>query len=228
MKWALIGCSGTVGSRLMESMSFDYLYNSSNISSIISDDPEIIVCAAPSGNRLWVSNNSRADLDNVQEIYNTIKQLKNKKVILLGSVDSIMLADSVYGKNRLHLETLIKETINDYHILRLPTLISYNIKKNILYDLNNNLYLDGINVDSQLQWYDLSWLKSDIDRVIISDIREINLVSDPISNGEIIDLFFAHKKNLIGQNPAPKRIYNITPIIYNKNKIFKSIKKYLL
>jgi hypothetical protein len=228
MKWALIGCSGTVGSRLMESMSFDYLYNSSNISSIISDDPEIIVCAAPSGNRLWVSNNSRADLDNVQEIYNTIKQLKNKKVILLGSVDSIMLADSVYGKNRLRLETLIKETINDYHILRLPTLISHNIKKNILYDLNNNLYLDGINVDSQLQWYDLSWLKSDIDRVIISDIREINLVSDPISNGEIIDLFFAHKKNLIGQNPAPKRIYNITPIIYNKNKIFKSIKKYLL
>jgi hypothetical protein len=224
--WGLIGFTGTVGQVLKDTMSFDYFYNSDNIGNIVRDNVDTVVCAAPTGNRLWVANNVQADLDNINLLTNILKQTRIKKFILISTVDTLS-ATSGYGVNRKLLEDTIKDIFDDHHIIRLPTLISKNIKKNVLFDLKNNMYLSSINPESKIQWCLLDKMSQDISNVINSDIKEVNLVSEPIKNKEIIDLFFADKKGQIGITPTACQTYNITPVSYTKDTIFENIREYL-
>lgn len=224
--WGLIGFTGTVGQVLKETMLFDYFYNSNNINNIVRDNVDTVVCAAPTGNRLWVANNIQSDLDNINLLTDILKQIRIKKFILISTVDTLF-ATSGYGVNRKILEDTIKDIFDDYHIIRLPSLISKNIKKNVLFDLKNNMYLSNINPESEIQWCLLDEVSQAISNVINSNLREINLVSEPIKNKEIIDLFFADKKEHIGITPTACQLYNITPALYTKDAIFENIRKYL-
>ena len=224
--WGLSGFSGTVGQALQDTRSFNYLYNSKNINDIVQDKVDIIICAAPTGNRLWVANNTQDDINNINFLIQILKQTTIKKFILISTVDSLTATTS-YGKNRKQFETKVKNIFNDYHIVRLSSLISSHIKKNVLFDLKNKVFLESINLESETQWCLLNILNQEINDMINFNIKEKNLVSEPIKHRYIIDLLNISDKEQIGTSPLPVQKYNVIPAIYTKEIILENMREYL-
>ena len=92
-----------------------------------------------------------------------------------------------------------------------------------MYDLKHRVYLDKINLDTAMQWYDLTNLKSDIKYSIEHNIQIRNLVSENISNREIVEKFFP----LLSLKSEYNARVSLTPWIYAKQDIFQSMEKYL-
>ena len=106
-------------------------------------------------------------------------------------------------------------------------MIGLSIKKNILYDLKHNQYVQNINLSSELQWYPLSCLEQHINMVVNNGIRDITLVSEPISNKTIVEKFF-NQNPLVGTDPGPVKKYNVSPYCFSQDEIFKHISDYLV
>lgn len=234
VKSALIGHTGLIGDSLLGKQEFDLLYNSSNIQDIRNLEIDTVYCCAPSGNRLHVNQHPLQDLDNINAMISELSCTKIKKMILVSTVDTQHCPDTPYGKNRLKLENFVK-TFTDHHIIRLSTLIDHKIKKNVLYDLKHRQFLDFINLDQCMHWYLLSDLSSHIDIVVKNQIKEINLVSEPIYVSEIIDTFY---KGFEFGNRQQSRPYNLTcyysclfskieNYVYDKNEILDFMRTYL-
>lgn len=224
MKTALIGSNGTIGSNILESMSFACVYNSDNIAEIKFNKFDLVIISAPSGNRLAVNKNPDADLHNIDVIIDAIGNTQISTVVLISTVDTVSYPDSPYGRHRLQLENFVKTHCNNYHILRLSTLVGANIKKNVLFDLKNNLFIDKIDPESVVQWCPLDALHAEIQHVIEHDIKELNLVSEPIANKEIAQEFFP---TVILSAKHKSKQYDIQPYRYTRQEIYKAIGNYL-
>jgi hypothetical protein len=222
---AIVGTNGLIGSYLKTVVEHTHEFNSDNINDICKYKFNTVYIAAPTGNRLWANDNAMRDFDNVQRLYSALTYSSTPlidRVVLIGTVDSVLRNHLPYGRNRRWLELKLNEQFNPY-ILRLGALIHPTIKKNVLYDLKHGQYLDSINLNLQTQWYDLNDLGKDIHFSLLADQHERNLLSEPISNREIVEQFFPNldlKDNeVINQNVAP--------YIYTKQEIFQAMKKYL-
>lgn len=87
-----------------------------------------------------------------------------------------------------------------------------------MFDIKHRRYLDEINGKSVNQWYPLSRLVSDIEISIANSVKEINLVSELISNQELFDDF--HFSVNVSTRP-----YNI---IFTDSKLFGGVDSYLM
>lgn len=212
---ALIGYTGTIGKHLCEQIDFDDFYNSTNIQSIAGNTYELLVIAAPSGNRLKI--NRLDEEDSTANLIDNLRHCSAKRVVLISSVDVITSPDSIYGKNRKLLEEFVRTNFNST-VIRLATLIGAHIKKNIAYDLKHELY-NFINPESVLQWSILDTLSAYMN---IPGI--VNLVSEPIKNQEIIDKF---RPALHLQESEFLTKYGMKPYAYTKEDVFREIARYL-
>lgn len=212
---AIIGYTGTIGKHLCEQIVFDDCYNSKNINEIHNKTYELLVIAAPSGNRLRI--NRQEEKDKVDELVEHLKHCSADKLVLISSVDAVLNPGSIYGKNRKILEDFVNNNFNAT-ILRLATLIGSGIKKNLVYDLKHQQY-DFINTHSVLQWTILKTLGTHIHRTGI-----INLVSEPILNKDILDTFCP---NLEFNECQSSHQYKMKPYVYSKQQIFSEIAEYL-
>lgn len=219
----IIGSTGLIGNYLKTSVEFDCEFNSNNIHNIKHASFDTVYISAPTGNRLAVSNDPTADLNNINQLIEHISTASVQRLVLIGTVDSIVRSHLPYGSNRLYMENRLKTLFDNVYILRLSSLIHKNISKNMLYDLKHSQYLDKINADSSLQWYDLTNLATDINFSINNKLHERTLVSEPIVNREIINQFFPE----IQVTGLTVTTQNIQPYYYSKLDIFNSIKKYL-
>ena len=220
---AIIGSNGLVGNYLKQVVNYTHEFNSNNIHEISNYAFNTVFVAAPSGNRLVANSDDEKDFESVQLLFENLRCTSIDQVVLLGTVDSVLRNNFPYGRNRLWLEEQILHYFEESYVLRLSALIHKNIKKNILYDLKHKLYLDKINVNNCLQWYDLNNLDADIKNAIKNKIQITNLVSEPIGNQEIIEKFFSNLK-LNGQHSAKVSLY---PYMYTKQQIFDSMTRYL-
>jgi hypothetical protein len=223
MNTALIGSNGTIGSSILHNMSFTYVYNSDNINEMKLHKFDLVVIAAPSGNRLSVNKDPDTDLRNIDLIIDCILHAEIDCLILISTVDTVAYPDTVYGSHRLKLENFVKKH-NKHHILRLSTLVGKNIKKNVLFDLKNKLFTDKIDATAVIQWCPLDTLHNEIAYVIDNNINELNLVSEPIVNQDIIQEFFP------GITTTPKsnsKQYNVQPYRYTRKEIYTAIGNYL-
>ena len=220
----LIGYTGLIGTTLVQQTEFSHLYSSENIDTMSATEFDIVVCAAPTGNRLWVAQNAESDLANIQSLISNIKNTKIKKFILISTVDTVAYPDTAYSRNRQLLESFVSDNFDDYHIVRLCTLISKDIKKNILFDLRNKLFVDKIDPAAIAQWYPLRNLWADITSVILDNTKDINLVSSPIANSSIAAEFFS---DVILTDKLDSKIYNIKPYRYSREQIYTAIREYL-
>ena len=221
----LIGSTGLIGSHLQTFIKFDRLFNSTNIDTIVKDKFSRIYCAAPSGNRVQALSNPADDTASVDLLISKLEQAKIDKLILISTGDTQIVPDSVYGRNRLRLEECVKQ-FNDHHIIRLSSLISNNITKNVLYDIKHQCYLDKINPNARLQWYPLCDLEKDLDRIISNNIRETNLCSEPILIQEIIDQLAPQIKKML-VNYTLGANYDLHPYSHLKEDILKHMRDYL-
>lgn len=224
MNIALIGSNGTIGSSIINTMPFTHVYNSDNIEEMKGNKFGLVVVAAPSGNRLTVNKDSNSDLHSIVSIIDAITHAQIDELVLISTVDTLAYPNSVYGNNRLQLENFVKTYCKKHHILRLSTLIGSTIKKNVLFDLKNNLFVDKIDPSAVIQWCPLDLLPVEINNTIEKNINIINLVSVPITNIEIIKEFFP---DVVTYSKAESKQYNVRPYRYVRSQIFTAIEKYL-
>lgn len=224
---AVIGSRGLIGSVIVNAFSPDVTFNSDNINHLSNNSYDTIICAAPSGNRRAAEQDPAADKRNIQTIIDALEQTQYNRLVLISSIDTVLYPNTAYGANRLYLENFVLSRLSKSHVIRLCTLIAPTIKKNMLYDLKNWQFVDQINRQSQLQWYNLAKLPQDIERSIDQDIESITLVSEPIVNQEIVSRFFSQRQAEIGTNPGAELKYNITPYQTSREEIFTAMEQYL-
>lgn len=222
----LIGATGLIGTVLKRDIKFDCEYSSQTIKDICNTQFQTLWIAAPTGNRLAAENNPEQDSDNIDQLIRHLNTVNADRIILISTVDTVHCPESAYGGNRLRLEKAIKK-FDRYHIFRLCTLIDKNIRKNLLFDLCNRQYLDRICGDNVRQWYPLSDLYQDIQRLIQDSSRETNLVSPPITDQEVVSFFFPDLKIQAGQTFNPYNVSNQGKYTVTRDKIFHSMLQYL-
>jgi sugar phosphate isomerase/epimerase len=203
MKRGIVGYTGFVGSNLLQFYKFDHFFNSKNFceaKNMYFD--ELYFAGIPAVK--WYANKFPEDDNNIiNNIKSILKTIQVKKIILISTIDVYEYVDlklnedydcdSInnhhYGANRYLFEDFVKKQFNNYHIIRLPALFGKGLKKNIIYDLINKNQIENISKDCFFQWYDLNWLKNDIEIVIKNNIKICNLFTEPLSSLEIIKLF---------------------------------------
>lgn len=220
MPKAIVGFSGFVGSNLLQCYTFDHFYNSKNFHEAQHKSfDELYFCGVPAIK--WHANKyPQQDKDVLDNIKNILKTITVKKIILISTIDVYEDVDKEYnedydcdwvinheyGRNRYMFEYFIKTHFDNYNIIRLPALFGKGLKKNIIYDLIHNNQISNIPINSSFQWYDLEWLKQDIDLIISNDIKICNLFTEPLDTLDIINMFdYSHK--LFNHNDK-KLIYN--------------------
>ena len=221
-KHALIGYTGFIGTLIRSAYPFTNFYNRNNIIDIANTGFNTVVCAAPTSNRVLVNQDPIMDLETILFTIDHLRKMQCQRFVLISTVDVVQHPNTKYGLNRRLLEGWVKQHIENYSIIRLPSLIHPKIQKNILYDLKNKLYLDKINPNTSNQWYPVLDLVKDIQQVGVK--QEVNLVSEPIFNSEIIERFGTGLNVL--ENGLPSQQYKLTPYKYTKQEIFQYMEKY--
>jgi hypothetical protein len=221
---ALVGYTGFVGSKLVGHIEFAEMYGQGNIDSICGKTYDLVICAAPTGNRLEVESDPGADLMGIKMLVSNLEKTNIKQFVLISTIDTIVKPHTNYGMNRAFLEDWVKQNFDNHSIIRMPSLIHCDIKKNQLFDLKNKCYLEKINRLTTCQYYDLTNLVGDVNFVIDNKIEELNLFSEPISNAEILSKFYPDL--IVGQSASTAQYYDVNPYRYSKSEILKSIEKY--
>lgn len=241
---AIFGYTGFIGSYLTTVYLFDELYNSKNIeSSKHKKFKKIFISCIPS--EKWKANmHPEDDFINIECIKQVFKTIESEKVILISTID--VYEDTlcgynedykiksdinhVYGKNRYLFEEFILQHFENVHIVRLPSLFGRGLKKNIIYDLLNNKQVEKIDRSGEFQWYDIDWLKDDIEYVITNNIKLCNLFTEPLKSFKIMRLFDYDYHT----NPSNNIKYNVKSkyfkggYIRSKEIVFDNLKKFIL
>lgn len=160
----LIGHTGFIGSILKSNLKNYKLFNSKNINSIRKKNFKEIICAGLPASKWKANKNPNKDTVNLNYLMRNLVSIKSDLFILISTID-VHNDRETYGKNRKKLEIFIKKKFSDYLIIRLPAVFGKGIKKNILYDLLNNNQISKINKDDKYQWFDLSFLYKEIQKL---------------------------------------------------------------
>ena len=187
---------------------------------------------------------NKLDKKSVKKLINCLKNTNCNQIICISTVDVYSNKNSSersyikknhlnpYGFNRLLLNNFIKNNFKNYLIIKLPSLFGNYEKKGFFFDLIKKKKIEHYNKHSKLQWYYTPNLIKDIKIILKKNIREINLVSEPISCLEVAKKLKINKEFNI---KAPVVEYKIKSIHNFRNKkysykikeIIKSMKKYL-
>lgn len=219
----IIGYTGFVGSNLCRDIKFTHHYNSKNINSIDNLKHDVIYCCGISGNKFWANKNGEEDKKNIDFLIECLKTVECNKFILISSIDVYnktinstedgFKCDSShhpYGFNRYNAEKKLEEIFGDkLQIIRLPALFGNNLKKNILYDLIHNKFYGKINLENKMQFYYISRLHKDINYLISNNVKELNLFTEPLTIGEIVDLFFNVNNEIMYNDKSTAFIYDL-------------------
>jgi len=216
---AIIGHTGYIGKFIKENKrDIKYFYNSKNINKITNKLFDIVYLTAPSSLKFYANKFPKKDKKNIISLINFLKNIKCNKIIYFSSTDinnAKINKNNFYGLNRLKIEKFIKKNFKKYLIIRLPSLFGGNLKKNFFYDILNNKPLKFYNSKTKLQWYFLENIFKDIEYLEKSNIKVVNLVSEPISCLEITK--YLKINNMSFDDNLP--VYN-----YNYKYLSKKIK----
>ena len=244
----LVGDTGLIGSTLKEKLTFNYTFNSKNITTFNDfeyKNATLYLSCLPATKWL-VNKDIKSDIENIRSIVEILSHQKFDQVILFSTIDvytdTPLLSDEntpihfkslSYGTNRYLFELLVQEFVktSDLKIFRLPALFSKKIKKNVLYDLIHDNNVHQINLNSAFQWYNLENLIKDIDYFIQNFEHEtlFNLFTEPLDTTEIVSLFPQYT-NMNYSTPTKfeynfKTVHNKSGYIKTKEEVLNEIKQ---
>jgi sugar phosphate isomerase/epimerase len=255
---AIVGYTGFVGSNLLQFYKFDYFYNSKNFDNAKNKTFDtMFFCGIPAVK--WYANkNPQEDYNVIENIKSILNTIKVKKIILISTIDVYECVDKcydenyeinpnnnhTYGKNRFLFEEYVIKNFENYNIIRLPALFGKGLKKNIIYDLMHNNNIHDIPFNSSFQWYNLDWLKGDIDIVLNYDIKICNFFTEPVHTKKIVKVFeeiykvdYTFKIDYLANDNTYKEYNTCTKYskyfdnnnkyIKNENDVLNAIKEYL-
>lgn len=253
---ALIGYTGFVGSNILAQRPvpsgtgqrpFNCLYNSKNIEDIQNKNFDLLVCAGAPGTK-WIANkNPEADMASIQSLIDNLKTIKCNKFVLVSTIDvypqpligydeDSSIDDSqltAYGQHRHLLENFAEDNF-DSLIIRLPGIYGQGLKKNVIFDLLNNIPVT-VNPQSKLQFYWLKYIWDDIQKALSNKLKKLNLAVEPIDLGSIAQEVFGVNLNLDDSKPASQYDMHTKyselwvmdkPYLYSKDKTLEDLKTF--
>ncbi len=144
----LVGYTGFVGSNLVNTHSFNELYNSKNILESYGKKPDLLVYSGVPAQKFLADKEPQKDFEIIKNAIHNIEMIAPKEIILISTIDvykkpigvnedTLIETDELkpYGLNRYYLENWVRENIEKHLIIHLPGLYGENIKKNFIYDL---------------------------------------------------------------------------------------------
>lgn len=214
----LIGYTGFVGGTLLRRGKFNALYNSKNISDIAGHSFDLLVCAGVSAAKWFANKEPEADRAGIAALTGCLDKTSIREFILISTIDvypdpSLPLDEDhpidavgthAYGRHRFELEQWVAQRFPLARIVRLPALFGEGLRKNALYDLLNDNLVGNIIPNSIFQWYPMRRISADLDIIRRSDLRLVNVFTEPISMTEIIDRFFPGARVGQAKSSAPR------------------------
>jgi hypothetical protein len=219
---ALIGGSGFVGSHLLRPSGLD-VYTSTTIDSIRGKQYETIYCAGLYAEKWKANKDPATDRASMHALMDALQTVSCSRFVLLSTIDVYdarlpqcetpdvcpnVYATHPYGAHRREMEEWVLRTFPDVYIVRLPALFGPGLKKNALFDLMHGHQTDALRSHWVFQWYDIRWLRADLDRHIERKHRIVNLVTPPISLGLVQTLLFPTRT--LSSDPTPAVSYAFT------------------
>lgn len=195
---ALIGFTGFVGSTLLKQASFESLYRSTNINEIDQQSFDIVVCTAAPAQK-WIANREPvADLQNIESLIAHLKTVTCKTFILISTVDVFKSPIGVdeetpideeglhaYGLHRRLLEKFVESHFPNHLIVRLPGLVGPGLRKNVIFDFQNDNNLQVIDSRGVFQFYPMVNLWYDIQIALRAGLKLVHLTAEPISVADV-------------------------------------------
>ena len=194
----------------------------------------VVCCALPAAK--WMANKDPGgDLRTISALKSVLSTVTCQKFVLVSTIDVYSPPDSAldedaalgvtpddvhvhmhaYGKHRQMFEDFVRTTWSEsYRIVRLPALFGAHLRKNYIYDLLHDNNVTSINRNSSFQWYDISLLWGDVQTVLASTVREVNLFPEPISSDVLISIMadsgaLSHEGALSAGHRGSSLTYNI-------------------
>lgn len=238
---ALIGYTGFVGSNLKDQLPKNTkLYNSKNIEDIKYKAFDDVYFCGISGYKYIANINPTQDMSNIIYVASILSTIKFNRLFVVSSQDcnvtlvsncsDIGTPPTPYGRNRLIFENIVTSMFdaNKVYILRIGCLFGKNIKKNIIYDLLNNNYLDHLTDNFTMQLYDLNNLANDFNYLYDNNIHLANIFSEPVYISEIINIFnqcgYNYQFNLTLNN---NKSYNNKGLLLPKDLLLSKLKDFI-
>lgn len=204
MNSALIGHTGFVGGNLFAQRPFDATFNSSNFREMAGRHFTEIVCAGLPAVKWQANQAPDEDRRRIRELEEVLESVTADRFVLISTIDVYPLlrdADEgydcrpvpnhAYGRHRLAFEDFIAARFRNNFVTRLPGLFGPGLKKNVIFDLLHDNRVEAINPDSSFQYYDTRLLWGDIERQLRAGVRLLNIFTEPVRTGAIIERHFA-------------------------------------
>lgn len=220
MRAALIGHTGFIGSNLATQHSFTHRFNSSNIRDIRGGRFDLVVCAGVSALKWWANGHPAEDLARIDALLGELTTVEAGRVVLMSSVDVYPVLSGVdetfdchsrpnhpYGTHRLHVEDVLRDRFRDVTVVRIGGVFGPGLKKNVVYDLLHDNGLETINPASSFQYYNVSHLWTDVERVLAAGIRLVNFITEPLRTSDVIERCFREKA--VGAAAGPEAHYDV-------------------
>lgn len=198
MNSALIGYTGFVGTTLLKQNSFESLYRSTNISDIVGQSFDQVVCAGAPAKK-WIANREpETDRQKIDGLISHLKTIHCKIFILISTADVFKQPIEVdedtpvnesklhaYGLHRRLLEKFVENHFSNHLIVRLPGLVGPGLTKNVIFDFLNDNNLSAIDSRGIFQFYPMVNLWYDIHTAIKAGLKLLHLTAEPIKVADV-------------------------------------------
>lgn len=245
---ALIGFTGFVGSNLAEQVPFDWLYNSSNIHEMRGRSYSLVVCAGVSALKWRANQDPAADRNAIRSLLDVLGTVSADRLILVSTIDVYPVPAGVdesydcasrpnhaYGTHRLEVEAFVRKHFPSALIVRLPAVFGPGLKKNAIFDILNGHALDAVNPESTFQFYDVLDLWGDVERAEAAGLTLLNLFTEPVGMGTILEEFFPETR--VGGG-SPTQHYDLHtmhaglrgrsgPYLYGREEILEKLGRFI-
>lgn len=206
----LVGHTGFVGSTLRRQRDFDRGINRANLATLPGTSADLVVCAAAPAAKWLANKDPDKDMANLRRLMNALDDITAERFLLVSTVDVYPSPADVdedtaidastthaYGRHRRALERHVRERFPHASIVRLPALFGQGLAKNFIYDLQHDRQEVALtHADSSFQFYDMSRLWQDLERIVESGLPLVNLVTEPVVANRVAEVAFGRPHEL--------------------------------
>ncbi len=220
----LIGHTGFIGGNLARQTTFTEFYNSKNIAEIEGREYGLMVVSGVTATKWWANQNAAEDRRRIDSLLGNLSKVKAGRVFVISTVDVYPVtrgvdsvvdesfdchaaANHAYGVNRLYFEDEMKRLFPEARVVRIGGVFGRGLKKNLIYDLLHDNGVEKINLGSSFQFYDVGGLWKDLVRMEDNDLSLVNLLTEPVTMGEIVERVWPGK--VVGTEPGPLAAYDV-------------------
>lgn len=200
----LVGSTGFVGGHLARAWQFDQAVHRPDLDAIAGSRTELLMCAGLPAEKWRANRDPDQDWYNMTALAQVLATIVAERAVLISTVDVYQPALDVdeddapafdgqeaYGAHRAWFEAFFQAHFPEVLVLRLPGLFAPDLRKNLIHDLLHGKadQWSGVNPETTFQFFDVTAIGTVIERAWESDIRLLNVSSEPVTAQEIADLF---------------------------------------